>query len=297
MRFRDRVPYAAAVDRAPRPGPDGAGVVVFLVVNVEDWPEERPMPRQVLPAPTGVGLVPDLPNWAWHEYGMRTGFWRLLRACEARGIRPTLSINGHVCGAYPRVAAAAHAAGWEFMGHGFRQVPTHQVEDQRAMIRDTCSSIAGLTGSPPLGWLGPGLTQTADTTDLLAEAGIRYCADYVLDDVPVPIRTAHGPIWSMPYSVELNDIPMMMVQHHRADELLHRTEAQLDRLLAESKTDGCKVMGLAVHPYISGVPHRIAVFERTLDMIAARPGARFKQGRQVLAWWDECRSSSTGGPP
>jgi peptidoglycan/xylan/chitin deacetylase (PgdA/CDA1 family) len=231
-------------------------------------------------------VTPDIPNWAWHEYGMRVGFWRLLRACEARGIRPTLSVNGRVPLAYPRVAQAAHDAGWEFMGHGFRQVPTHQLHDQRGMIREAIAAIQGVTGTKPLGWLGPGLTQTMETTDLLAEAGIRYCADWVVDDVPVPVQTAHGPIWSMPYSVELNDIPMMMVQHHAAIELRDRTLAQLDRLLAESESEGCKVMGLAVHPYISGVPHRINVLEATLDAIASRPGAVFAQGREILQWWE-----------
>ena len=286
MKPEHRIAYAAPFDRKPRPGPDGARVLVFFVVNVEEWGIERPMPRQVLPAPTGVQVTPDIPNWAWHEYGMRVGFWRLLRACEARGIRPTLSVNGRVPLAYPRVAQAAHDAGWEFMGHGFRQVPTHQLHDQRGMIRDAIAAIQGVTGTKPLGWLGPGLTQTMETTDLLAEAGIRYCADWVVDDVPVPVQTAHGPIWSMPYSVELNDIPMMMVQHHAAIELRDRTLAQLDRLLAESESEGCKVMGLAVHPYISGVPHRINVLEATLDAIASRPGAVFAQGREILQWWE-----------
>lgn len=286
MKPVDRIDYVASGDRAPRPGPDGAKVLVFFVINIEEWGIERPMPRQVLPAPTNLPVVPDLANWAWHEYGMRVGFWRMLKACQARGIRPTLSINGNVCNAYPAVAKAAHEAGWEFMGHGFRQIPTHQIDDQRAMIRETVETIARFTGKPPVGWLGPGLTQTLETTDLLAEHGIRYCADYVVDDVPVPIRTAHGPIWSMPYSVELNDIPMIMVQHHRAAELQERSMAQLNRLLDEAQTEGCKVMGLAVHPYISGVPHRIGVLEATLDAIASRPGAVFAQGREILEWWD-----------
>ncbi|TCH97202.1 polysaccharide deacetylase [Roseococcus sp. SYP-B2431] len=286
MKPVDRIDYAAPQDRPRRSGPDGAKVLVFFVVNVEEWGIERPMPRQVLPAPTNLPVVPDLANWAWHEYGMRVGFWRLLKACEARGIRPTLSINGNVCNAYPAVAQAAHEAGWEFMGHGFKQVPTHQIEDQRAMVRETVETIARFTGKPPVGWLGPGLTQTLETTDILAGHGIRYCADYVVDDVPVPVRTAHDPIWSMPYSVELNDIPMIMVQHHRAAELQERTMAQLNRLLDEAQTEGCKVMGLAVHPYISGVPHRIGVLEATLDAIASRPGAVFAQGRDILEWWE-----------
>ncbi|MFL1461236.1 polysaccharide deacetylase family protein [Roseococcus sp. DSY-14] len=286
MKPVDRLEYAAPQDRAPRPGPDGARVLVFFVVNVEEWAIERPMPRQVLPAPTNAPVLPDLANWAWHEYGMRVGFWRMLKACEARGIRPTLSVNGRVPIAYPRVAAAARDAGWEFMGHGFRQVPTHSLHDQEGMVREAVAAITACTGTPPVGWLAPGLTQTLETPDLLAKHGIRYCADFVVDDVPVPIRTAHGPLWSMPYSVELNDIPMMMVQHHRAEELHDRTCAQLDRLLAESATEGCKVMGLAVHPYISGVPHRIGVLERTLDSIARRPGAVFAQGREILEWWE-----------
>ncbi|MCW8084979.1 polysaccharide deacetylase family protein [Sabulicella glaciei] len=286
MRPEARLDYAAPRDRAPRTGPGGARVLVFLVVNVEEWGIDRPMPRQVLSAPTGASVLPDIANWAWHEYGMRVGFWRILRACEALGIRPTLSINGRVCEAYPRVAAAAHAAGWEFMGHGFRQVPTHLVEDQGAMVRDTVAAIARVTGAPPVGWLGPGLTQTLETTDILAAHGIRYCADWVVDDVPVAIRTVHGPIWSMPYSVELNDIPLIMIQHHRAEELQERSLAQLDRLLEEAEEEGCKVMGLAAHPYISGVPHRIGVLERTLEKIAARPGVVFAQGRAILEWWE-----------
>jgi len=282
---RERLPFVTPADRMPRHGPDGAKVLVFAVVNVEVWDITRPMPRQVLPAPTGAALLPDVPNWCWHEYGVRVGFWRFLKAFESRGIRPTLSVNAAVCGAYPRVAAAAAEAGWEFMGHGLHQLPTHQVVDQRQMIAEACETITAFTGEHPVGWLGPGLTQTLETPDLLAAAGLRYCADFVLDDVPCELRTAHGPLWSMPYSVELNDIPIFAVQHHRADELHDRSLAQLDRLLAEAETEGTKVMGFAIHPYITGVPHRIGVLERTLDAMAARPGVAFLQGREILDWW------------
>ncbi len=211
MRPEDRLAYTASVDRPRLSLPDGQLVAVWPVVNVEHWLIDNPMPRQVLVAPTGAQLLPDLPNWAWHEYGMRAGFWRLLDAFERRGIRPTLSINGSVCTAYPRVAKAAHEAGWEFMGHGFVQVPTHRVEDQRGMIRQTVDAIAALTGKPPGGWLGPGLTETLDTPDLLAEAGIRWIADWVVDDLPCRLKTAHGDVLTMPYSVEMNDIPVQMI--------------------------------------------------------------------------------------
>jgi len=105
--------------------------------------------------------------------------------------------------------------------------------------------------------------------------------------LPATIRTKHGPMLSMPYSVELNDIPMMMIQHHRAEELFDRTIAQFERLYEEAGEQGAKVMGLAVHPYISGVPHRIGWFERALTHMASRPGALFWQGRQIMDWYQK----------
>jgi peptidoglycan/xylan/chitin deacetylase (PgdA/CDA1 family) len=116
------------------------------------------MPRTVLPPPMGQPLLPDLPNWAWHEYGMRVGFWRLLEVLRHFGITPTLAINGNVCNSYPRIAEAALAAGWEFMGHGFVQGPMHRLDDQRQAIRDTIRAIERFTGMAPRGWESLGLT-------------------------------------------------------------------------------------------------------------------------------------------
>src|SRR4051812_474570 len=125
--FRDRVPYSPIVDRPRFKLPGDARVAVWTIVNVEEWSDERPMPRTVLPPPYGQPLLPDLPNWAWHEYGMRVGFWRFLDLLEAMDIKATLAINGSVIRTYPQVARAALKAGWEFMGHGFVQRPTHHV--------------------------------------------------------------------------------------------------------------------------------------------------------------------------
>src|SRR5882724_13266290 len=113
---RERVPYSAIVDCLRLPLPNGVDMVVWVIVNVENWDIRRPMPRTVLPPPMGVPLLPDLPNWAWHEYGMRVGFWRIREVLGRHGVIPTLAINGIVCKNYPRVAQAGKDAGWEFMG-------------------------------------------------------------------------------------------------------------------------------------------------------------------------------------
>ena len=287
MRPGERLPYRASIDRKPIAAPDGKAVIFWPIVNVENWLIENPMPRQVLVAPTGAALQPDIANWAWHEYGMRAGFWRLLDAFEKRGIRPTLSVNGSVCTAYPRVAGAARDAGWEFMGHGFVQVPTHKIEDQRGMIRQTVETIRAFTGEPCVGWLGPGLTETLETPDHLAEAGIRYIADFVIDDLPCRLKTAHGTVCSMPYTGELNDIPVQMIQHHAGGELEARARRTAERLAREVAAGaGAKVMSLAIHPYITGVPHRIDAFEALLDDLLARGDLAVMQGRDILTWYE-----------
>jgi peptidoglycan/xylan/chitin deacetylase (PgdA/CDA1 family) len=290
MKPTERAPYSAIVDRPPLKLPDGVRLAVWPIVNLEVWEIERPMARQVLPAPTGVSLTPDVPNWSWHEYGMRVGVWRFFEAFDRLGIVPTLSINAKVTESYPRVARAALERRWEFMGHSYVQMPIHSVEDQRALIHRSLDTLEKFTGKRPVGWLGPGLTETYDTPDLLAEAGVQYVGDWVYDDEPTEIRTKHGPLVTLPYTVELNDIPMMIVQHHSAEEFLFRSKAQFDRLYAESAARA-KILSFAIHPYISGVPHRIGYLEAFLDYASRHPGVAFWTGEQILEWYRRARGS------
>ena len=281
---RERCDYSAIVDRPPLKLPGGARLVLWTIVNLEVWEIERAMARQVLPAPTGVPLLPDVPNWSWHEYGMRVGFWRFKAALDRFGVTPTVSINAGVCDNYPRVASACRDGGWEFMGHSYVQMPIHKIDDQRAMIHRAMDRLEGFTGKRPVGWLGPGLTQTYETPELLAEAGVKYIGDYVYDDEPTEIRTAKGPLYTLPYTVELNDIPMMIVQHHHADVFLKRAIDQFDRLYAEGALRA-KILCVAIHPYISGVPHRIKYLEAFLAYAKRHKGVAFWNGETILDWW------------
>jgi len=285
---RDRFDYSAIVDRRPFTLPKGARIAVWTIVNIEEWDIEKPMARQYLTAPQGVSTVPDVPNWAWHDYGMRVGFWRLLDALSRRKIRATTAINAHVVESYTRVAQAMLDAGWEFMGHGVIQGAMHLLPDQRAGIRQSVDLLKRFTGKKPKGWLGPGLTETGETLDLLAQEGIEYVSDWVNDDQPYPIRTTAGPLISVPYSLELNDIPMMVIQHHSSTEWLQRARDQFDRLYAEGAKNP-RVMALAVHPYISGVPHRIKYFEAVYDYMRKKKGVWFTTGEDIYEWYKSQR--------
>jgi peptidoglycan/xylan/chitin deacetylase (PgdA/CDA1 family) len=291
----ERFDYSAIADRAPWKLPGGARVAVWTIVNVEEWDIEKPMARQYLSAPQGVTTVPDVPNWAWHDYGMRVGFWRLLEALTRRGIRATTSINANVCRSYPRVARAMLDAGWEFMGHGVKQGALHLLPDQRAAIRESVALLREFTGKGPKGWLGPGLTETWETLDMLAEEGIEYVSDWVNDDQPYEIRTTAGTLVSVPYTLELNDIPMMVIQHHRSEAWLERCRDQFDRLYAEGARQP-RVMAIAVHPYIHGVPHRIKYFEAVYDYIRRHTGVWLTTGEEICAWYRGPASSVRAAP-
>jgi allantoinase len=287
---RERTPFSAIVDRPPLKLPGGARVVVWTIVNLEVWDIAKPMARQVLPAPTGVPLLPDVPNWSWHEYGMRVGVWRFLDLFKRHAIKPTLSINARVCVDYPRVAQACHEAGWEFMGHSWEQGPIHKEEDQPAMIKRSLDQIEKFTGTRPVGWLGPGLTQTYDTPEHLAKAGIQYIGDWVYDDEPTEIQTAHGPLVTLPYTVECNDIPMMIVQHHEGAYWRQKCIDTFERYHQEGESRA-KIMAIAIHPYISGQPFRIKYLEEVYEHIAGYKDVLHWNGVQLLDWYRSAKKA------
>src|SRR5271169_623747 len=280
----DRLDYSAITERAPLRLPDGARMVVWVIVNVEEWDPTQPMPRTVLPPPAGGSPSPDVPNWAWHEYGNRVGFWRFTKIFDEFDIPVVLAINGAALAAYPPIVRAACERGWEFMGHGFTQRNMQKVADERADIRKTREVIAKAAGTPPRGWLGPGLTETWETPDLLAEEGYDYVADWVLDDQPVWLKTRGRPILNIPYTQECNDVAMMLIQHHKALEFYERAVDQFEQIYKDAK-GSARVMAISVHPYIMGAPHRAKYFRKIFEKIRKKRDVLFWTGAQIADWY------------
>ena len=282
--LRNRLDYQPIHQRPRLKLPGDARVAVWTIVNIENWRPTAAMPRTVLPPPMGQPMLPDVPNWAWHEYGMRVGFWRLVEALSSRGLKASFALNGSCCELYPQACQAALDQGWDFMGHGLVQQPMHRTEDQKGAIAATVAAIKAFTGKPPRGWESPGLTETDETLDLLAEAGIEYVADWVLDDQPVSLRTRAGAIVSVPYTVEINDVVMTAIQQSPSDEILRRGRDQFDRLYLEGK-DIPRVMAISIHPYLTGAPHRIKYLEALYDYILGHPDVVMWTGAEILDWY------------
>jgi peptidoglycan/xylan/chitin deacetylase (PgdA/CDA1 family) len=283
---RRRLPYRPIVGRLPFVLPRGARVALWIIVNVENWLPENPLPRTVLPPPMGAPLLPDVPNWCWHEYGMRVGFWRFLEVLGKRGIKATLAVNGSALSLYPEACLAAREAGWEFIGHGYVQQPMHRVEDERNAIDGTIAAIRAMTGVVPRGWESPGLTETDDTLDYLADAGIEYVADWVLDDQPVRLSAGSGSIVSIPYTVEINDVVMSAIQNSRSEEIFVRGRDHFDRLYLEGASIP-RVMAITIHPYLTGVPHRIKYLEELLDYVLAHADVVLATGGEIVDFFND----------
>ena len=282
----ERLPYSPITERPRLVLPQGARIAVWVIVNVEEWDPREPMPRTVLTPPAGGSPMPDIPNWAWHEYGNRVGFWRMLEIFDEARIRAVLAINGSAIERYGAIVRAARERGWEFIGHGFTQKNMQKVADERTDIRNTAAAIRAATGRNPRGWLGPGLTETWETPDLLAEEGYEYVCDWVLDDQPVVLATRARPLVSIPYTQECNDVAMMLIQHHKASEYYDRTIDQFEQIHADA-ANSARIMALVVHPYIMGAPHRLKYFRRVIAELRARPGVLWWTGEQILDWYLE----------
>ena len=280
----DRIAYSPITGRPRLSLPEGARMVVWVIVNVEEWNPLEPMPRTVLTPPAGGSPMPDIPNWAWHEYGNRIGFWRFVEVFDEAKIPAVLAINGSAIKSYQPIAHAALVRGWEFIGHGFGQKNMQKVENEREDIQKTREAIRAFTGKPPRGWLGPGLTETWETPDILVEEGFDYVADWVLDDQPVRLKTRDKPIVSIPYTQECNDVAMMLIQHHTAAEYRTRALDQFDQIYRDSESSA-RVMALVVHPYIMGAPHRLRYFRQALQHMRGKHDVLFWTGERIHDWY------------
>ena len=281
-----RAEFSSIFDRKPLPLPGGARVAVWPVINVEEWDINEPMARTVLPTPQGVSVIPDIPNFGWFDYGLRVGFWRMKQVLDNYGIRATVSLNASVCNSYPLLVTESMKSGWEMLAHSYIQRVINKEPAERVAIRKTIDTIKEFTGTAPRGWMGPGLAETFDTPDILAEEGIEYVAAWCNDDQPYPMKVKSGNLVSVPYTVELNDIPVYMVQHHRSPELFERARDHFDTLYREGE-ESARIMCVSTHPYITGAAHRIKYYDKIFEYIKRHDAVVFMTGSEILDWYNE----------
>ncbi|MFI9389110.1 polysaccharide deacetylase family protein [Kutzneria sp. NPDC052558] len=261
--------YSPITERPTIAWPDGKKVAVYVGLNIEHFVPGLPS-TSIWPGT--ADLTPDALNHGWRDYGNRVGIWRIIDSLDRHGLRASALVNSQVVEHYPQIIRAGVERNWAWLAHGRTNSELHtglSVDEERRVLAEIADTIAAGAGQRPQGWMGPGLTETANTPELLAELGFRYVLDWTNDDQPYPL-TVPG-MHSVPYTVELNDL-LLFPRGITGPQFVEMVRDQYEQLLADSQHSG-RVLALALHPFVIGQPFRARHLDRALEFLAAQPDA------------------------
>jgi allantoinase len=282
----DLYDWSALHERKPIAWPDGKSVAVWVCVSLEwfpitpsDTPFRAPGHMQT--------AYPDYRHYTAREYGTRVGFYRLLDAFEKAGIRASVATNSAIAERYPELIADIVSAGHEIIAHSTDMNGTIAsglpIEEERTLIASSLDMLEKATGTRPQGWLSIARSQSWNTPDLLKEAGVKYCCDWVNDELPYAFKNG---LINLPLNHELSDRQIITVQQKSADSYAESIGDAFDWLAKEAAQHGGRMLPMHITPYIIGLPYRIDAFEALLANLAAQPEAWFATGGQIVEAWE-----------
>jgi peptidoglycan/xylan/chitin deacetylase (PgdA/CDA1 family) len=271
LRTHDRYDYVPLRGRADYTWPNGRRLAVYFALNLEHFSYGEGLGAELAPG----GPQPDVLNFAWRDYGNRVGAWYMLDAFDALELPMAALVNSSLYDYAPSLVEACRARGDEIVGHGRTNAERQGILDEEAerfLIAEATTRLAKEEGRAPAGWLGPWISHSHVTPDLLAEAGYSYLLDWCMDDQPVWFRCRNGKrILSVPYPQEVNDIPQIVGRKIGGDAFADIIVDQFDEMLELSRQRPL-VMGVALHAYLVGQPHRLRHLKRALRHIARHRG-------------------------
>ena len=279
-----RFDYSPIADREPLRFPDGARIAVWVIPNIEHFHWDKPSTSVTA---VTAHLKPDVLNYSWRDFGVRVGIWRMMEVMERHGVKGTVALNSEVCGQYPRIVEAGNDLGWEWMAHGSTNsvlFNDQSEEEERGIIRDIVSTISDSTGAAPKGWLSPALSESFNTPDILAENGIEYVCNWVNDEQPYAMNVRTGSLISVPYSIEINDIPAFLDRGLGAEEFYRMIVDQFDVLYEDGAASG-RVMAICLHPFLIGHAFRAKYLDKALDYITRRKEVWVTRGGEINDWY------------
>ena len=284
----ERYDWTMLPDRKPVAWPQQARVALWVVPALEWFPLNM---AGVPFKPPGAmqTAYPDLRHYTLRDYGNRVGIFRIMKALEKHGIRPTVAVNAAVAVRYPSLIQECTQRGWEIMANGLDMDHLHhgglEVDDEKKLIDTTLDILRKASGQAVRGWLSPAKSESAATLDLLGAAGLDYVCDWVNDDMPYAMRTASGPIHAMPHPIDIDDHTILVQNHHTEDDFRDQLCDQFDLLYKESATAGGRIMAISLHPWVIGQPYRMRALEEALAHIMRHPGVWAATGGEILDAW------------
>lgn len=281
----DRYDWSILPQRKPVRWPRGARIALWIVPALEWFPLDM---KGVPFKPPGAMMTayPDLRHYSLRDYGNRVGIFRIMKALDRHGIRASAAVNAAVAVRYPSLVKEVVERGWEVIANGLDMDHLHYEglarEDERIAIEKTLALLHEASGRKIRGWLSPAKSESHATLDLIAAAGIEYVCDWVNDDMPYAMRTAHGALHNMPHPADIDDYSILVQNHHSEDEFCEQLCDQFDVLYREAHAQGGRIMAISLRPWITGQPYRIASFERALAHIMGHRGVWAATGAEIL---------------
>ncbi len=279
-----RFEFSPIIDRKPLRFPNGSRIAVWVIPNIEHFHFDQPSTSIT---PMTANLKPDVLNYSWRDYGVRVGIWRLMDVLTKYGVKGTVALNSEVCDFYPQIIRAGRELEWEWMAHGSTNsvlLNNQTYEEENKLIQEVITKIHSSTGTSPKGWLSPALSETHNTPDILAKNGIEYLCNWVNDEQPYAMRVQKGRLISMPYSVEINDIPAFLEFGMTPEEFCQMITDQFDVLYEDGANTG-RVMSICLHPFLIGHPFRAKYLAKALEHISQRNEVWIAKGGDIANWF------------
>lgn len=265
IKHHGRYDYVPINDRPIYAWPGDRRLAVYIALNIEHFSFGEGLGHTL----TAAGEEPDVRNYAWRDYGLRVGVWRILELFDELNLPACHLMNSAIYDYAPQIPDRIRQRGDEFVAHG-RTNSERQAgfsrDEERELIEEATRAIRDHEGTAPGGWMGPWISETLTTPDLLAEAGYRYVMDWPCDDQPFWMRTEAGRLLSVPYSVEINDSPAQITRRQTAVEFTAMAVGQFEEMLRQSAQQPL-VFSLALHTFVVGQPYRLAELRKILEHI------------------------------
>jgi allantoinase len=289
--------YWPIVDRPRIEWPDGKRLAFYIALNIEHF--EPGKPSTALFPPT-ASLPVDPLNHGWRDYGPRVGIWRMIDLLDRYELRASVLLNSDVCAAYPRIMAAGRERRWAWCAHGFNNSSLWtgmDPDEERAAFARLLEAFEAGTGTRPKGWLGPALTETAASPQIFAEQGLTYLLDWCADDQPFPLAVEGHRMISVPYSIEVNDIPCFLGHGMSGGEFEQTMVDQFEVLHDEAQERGVLVMSISLHPFLINQPFRHRYLERFLARVVEHDDVWMTTSDDIADWYleryyDEARAAA-----
>jgi allantoinase len=293
--YHNRYSYSAIKSRPTYTWPEGKKLALYIGINIEHFAFGTGLGHSV----SAELPPPDPRTFAWRDYGNRIGVWRIFDLLDQLGLPAAHLVNTTIFDYAPEILSSIKARGDEIIGHGRTNAERQGQfweEDEARLIAYVRDQIERHSGQRARGWMGPWMSQSHVTPDLLKEAGFEFLMDWPADDQPLWMKTRSGPIMSVPYPLEINDSPQLLVRRHTAVQFEEMIIEQFEEMLDQSEQQPL-VCGIALHTMVVGQPYRLRSLRRALQHIVNHPNRDKVWFTRPGEIYDHCAALPAGTMP